>query len=222
MKRTATAQTWKFVAQERLRLAEYGKTLTEKQWNSPSLCEGWTVADVYAHLILESRYKAYEVLPGLIRGRGNMHSMMDQLARKYSTAMTRPQMLERLKDDATVKVAPAFISPLEVLIDLVIHSADIKLALGDDWQVEPEIMKHLLAHWHPSQLRFGTITNKIRKRMKKLHWTAEDFEWSAGKPSMPSVEGKGQFLILAIAGRGIAIDKLGGSGVGKLAKRLGK
>ena len=213
-------KTWKLVADERIRLAAYGKTLTAKQWKSASLCEGWSIADVYAHLVLESRYKAYEVLPSLIKGRGNVHNMMDSLARKYAKALSQIELTQRLKDDAAVKIAPAFVSPLEVLIDLVIHSADIKLALGEDWEVAPEVMQHILSEWHPSQLRFGTITNKIRRRMKKLHWTAEDYEWSAGKKGLPTVKGSGQFLIFAIAGRGYALDYLRGDGVDIVRKRL--
>jgi len=220
MKRANKDKTWSLVAKERQLLADYGKSLTQKQWDSPSLCEGWNVSDVYAHLILESRYKVYEALPGLVRGRGNVHSMMDQLARKYGKAMSQAQLVQRLKDDSGLKITPTFVSPLEVLIDLVIHSADIKLALGDDWEVDPEIMKHILSEWHPSQLRFGTITNKIRKRMKELHWTAEDYAWSFGEKGLPTVKGSGQFLIFAIAGRGYALEYLRGDGVEIMRKRL--
>lgn len=220
MKRNSTDKTWSLIAKERLRLAQYGKMLTTEQWNEPSLCEGWKISDVYAHLILESRYKAYEALPGLIRGRGNIHSMMDQLARKYGKAMPQEELVMQLKADADLKAVPKLVSPLEVLIDTVIHTADIKLALGDTWGVDPEVMQHILAEWHPSQLRFGTVTNRIRKRMKGLHWTAEDFEWSAGEKGKPTVKGSGQFLIFAIAGRGHALEYLRGNGVEIMRQRL--
>jgi uncharacterized protein (TIGR03083 family) len=137
-------KTWKLIATERKQLALYGKKLTAKQWRADSLCEGWSIADVYAHLILESRYKAYEVLPSLVRGRGNIHSMMDSLARKYGKAKSQTELTQTLEDDAKLRLSPKFVSPLEVLIDLVIHSADIKLALGEKWEVEPEVMKHIL------------------------------------------------------------------------------
>ena len=214
------ALTWALVAKERRSLADYGEALTEKQWVAPSLCEGWKISDVYAHLVLESRYKAYEVLPSLVRGRGNIHSMMDQLARKYANTMSQKQLVKRLGEDANLKLSPRFVSPLEVLIDLVIHGADIKLALGDGWQVQPEVMKHILDNWHPSQLRFGTITNRIRRRMKGLHWKAEDFAWSSGKEAWPSISGSGQFLIFAIAGRGHALKYLHGEGVAAMKERI--
>lgn len=213
-------KTWKFIAAERKQLAVYGKRLNSKQWESPSLREGWKISDVYAHLVLESRYKAYEVLPGLVRGRGNIHTMMDSLARKYAKAKTQAELTALLEADATLRLSPKFVSPLEVLIDLVIHGADIKLALGEKWEVEPDIMKHILDNWHPSQTRFGTITNRIRRRMKGLHWTAEDFDWSVGKIGHPKISGRGQFLIFAIAGRGLALEYVDGDGVEIMRKRL--
>lgn len=213
-------QTWELIAAERKKLAAYGKHLTSKQWEAPSLCEGWNIADVYAHLVLESRYKAYEVLPSLVRGRGNIHNMMDSLARKYGKAKTQAQLTALLEGDAKLRLSPQLVSPLEVLIDIVIHSADIKLALGEKWEVEPEVMKHILTKWHPSQTRFGTITNRIRRRMKGLHWTAEDFDWSVGKSGQPKISGRGQFLIFAIAGRGLALEYVDGDGVEIMQKRL--
>ena len=213
-------KTWKLVSDERLRLASYGKTLTARQWKTASLCEGWNIADVYAHLVLESRYKSYEVLPSLIKGRGNIHTMMDALARKYAVRMSQIELTQMLKDDANAKIAPVLVSPLEVLIDLVIHSADIKLALREDWEVAPEIMEHILSKWHPSQFRFGTITNRIRRRMKKLHWTAEDYEWSVGQKGWPKISGSGKFLIFAISGREHALQYLSGNGLKELRQRV--
>ena len=146
--------------------------------------------------------------------------MMDTLARKYGKAKTQSQLTDLLEADANLKLSPKFVSPLEVLIDLVIHSADIKLALEETWQVEPEVMKHILANWHPSQTRFGTIANRIRRRMKGLHWTADDFDWSVGKSEHPNISGRGQFLIFAIAGRGLALEFVDGDGVEIMRKRL--
>jgi uncharacterized protein (TIGR03083 family) len=41
---------WKTVAAERGALAEDLAELTDTQWNSPSLCAGWTVRDMIAHM----------------------------------------------------------------------------------------------------------------------------------------------------------------------------
>ena len=44
---------WHHIDAERLRLADVLGDLDEGQWLSPSLCAGWTVRDVAAHLAME-------------------------------------------------------------------------------------------------------------------------------------------------------------------------
>jgi uncharacterized protein (TIGR03083 family) len=46
-------KVWQAIDEERLRLAEVLDQLTEKEWRHQSLCEGWTVCDVVAHLTLQ-------------------------------------------------------------------------------------------------------------------------------------------------------------------------
>ncbi|GCA97816.1 maleylpyruvate isomerase N-terminal domain-containing protein [Mycolicibacterium sp. NCC-Tsukiji] len=50
-KRKATASTvWAAVHTERRALVEDLTDLTERQWETPSLCQDWAVRDVVAHL----------------------------------------------------------------------------------------------------------------------------------------------------------------------------
>lgn len=39
-------------ADERRDLADFLETLTPEQWQQPSLCAGWTVRDVVAHVTI--------------------------------------------------------------------------------------------------------------------------------------------------------------------------
>src|SRR3954452_21052255 len=42
--------TWRHTDRQRADLADFLETLTADQWDSPSLCAGWTVRDVGVHL----------------------------------------------------------------------------------------------------------------------------------------------------------------------------
>jgi len=42
---------WPLVHAERHALVDDLSRLTDEQWRTPSLCEGWTVHDVAAHLV---------------------------------------------------------------------------------------------------------------------------------------------------------------------------
>ena len=45
-----TNQLWGVVEDQRLRVAAFLEPLTDDAWAHPSLCDGWTVKDVAAHL----------------------------------------------------------------------------------------------------------------------------------------------------------------------------
>ncbi len=40
-----------FAIQERAEFADFLETLSPRQWDEPSLCDGWRVRDVVAHVI---------------------------------------------------------------------------------------------------------------------------------------------------------------------------
>ena len=46
-------QLWAAIDDQRRRTADLLATLTDDQWDHPSLCEGWTVRHVAAHLTLQ-------------------------------------------------------------------------------------------------------------------------------------------------------------------------
>ena len=41
---------WGYIDEQRADLADFLDTLTPEQWETPSLCRGWTVRDVAAHV----------------------------------------------------------------------------------------------------------------------------------------------------------------------------
>jgi uncharacterized protein (TIGR03083 family) len=46
-------QVWSAIDDQRRRVVALLEPLTEAQWDHPSLCEGWSVRDVGAHLTLQ-------------------------------------------------------------------------------------------------------------------------------------------------------------------------
>ncbi len=54
---------------ERAELAEFLATLTPQQWARPSLCAGWSVKDVVAHIFSYEELNALGLLKRLVKGR---------------------------------------------------------------------------------------------------------------------------------------------------------
>ena len=57
---------WRVIGSERRSLAEQLESLTDEEWETPSLCAGWRVRDVAAHLAL------VPTAPGLVGLIGGM------------------------------------------------------------------------------------------------------------------------------------------------------
>ena len=53
MTRAQADAVWAAIDDQRARTADLLQQLTDEQWRRPSLCEGWTVRHVAAHLTLQ-------------------------------------------------------------------------------------------------------------------------------------------------------------------------
>ncbi|WP_244360941.1 maleylpyruvate isomerase family mycothiol-dependent enzyme [Microbispora triticiradicis] len=72
----------RMIAAERRELADLLSGLPPQAWDAPSLCAGWRVREVVAHLTLPYRHSGPRVLAGLVTTRGNFDRLADRLARR--------------------------------------------------------------------------------------------------------------------------------------------
>ena len=87
----ADAETVHLIATaNRLLAADMFATLTAEQWRTPSLCAGWTVREVAAHLLepLETEVGTLKLLISLVRYRGSLNRMVDDTTRKVAARPT--------------------------------------------------------------------------------------------------------------------------------------
>jgi hypothetical protein len=68
-----------WVKAERLSLADFLDDLDDHEWQADSLCAGWTVRDVAAHLTLSTRTTLLVTIRGAIRARGDFNRMVANL-----------------------------------------------------------------------------------------------------------------------------------------------
>jgi uncharacterized protein (TIGR03083 family) len=69
------------VRAERAELAEMLGELREEQWDQPTLCAGWRVREVVAHMTMPFRLSPAGFVAGMLRARGNFNRMADRQAR---------------------------------------------------------------------------------------------------------------------------------------------
>lgn len=202
---------WRAIDAERLGLACLLDTLTTEQWESPSLCAGWRVRDVAAHLTLAQTGVPAATM-ALLRARGNLDRMIHDTAVRQARlpAERYPALLRAMVGSR--KKAPG-VSYLEPLIDVLVHGQDIAIPLRLDRRMPaPAAMAAADRVW-PDLYPF-----RARRRLGGIRFAATDCCWSAGEGLV--AEGPIAAILLALTGRSAAVSQLSGPGVRELESRL--
>lgn len=199
-------------AAERRDLADYLDTLTEEQWNQPSLCSGWTVRDVVGHLPSYDELGWPAVLTLFARSRFSL-ARCNQVGVEYSRRLNTEQLVARLRAHAVPRGITALFGSAIALTDGMIHHQDIRRALGYPRTVPKERLVAVLT-FLPRARALPAPTNA-----RGLRLVATDVGWSHG--TGPEVNGPGEALLVALAGRQQSLTDLSGPGLGTLAERVG-
>lgn len=205
------ADRLELATRERRDLADLLDTLTPEQWHHPSLCDGWSVRDVVAHVL------SYEELGHL------------GVAALFARTRFRPGVANEVRLDAYRAHGPeeltallrAHLRPRGLtaglgggigLADCVVHHQDIRRPLGLNRHVPDDRLTEAL----DITLRAPTLPS--RRNARGLHLVATDIDWEHG--SGTELTGPGEALLMALAGRRAALDDLSGPGLDTLRERL--
>ncbi|GGU48757.1 hypothetical protein GCM10010211_11270 [Streptomyces albospinus] len=191
------------IAAERRDLADLLDGLSPEQWDAPSLCTGWRVRDVAAHMSLGFRYRLPALAAELLKARGSLHRMTDRCARKDAAALSPVQLAAALRDNADHPWTPPVGGFEAALGHDVVHGLDISVPLGLDRRVPEDRIRVLLAGITPKSLKFfGADTDGVA-----LH--ADDLDWSFGTGT--PLHGTAQDLLLVAFGRKLPAGRLRGA-----------
>ncbi|MEV6280964.1 maleylpyruvate isomerase family mycothiol-dependent enzyme [Nocardia sp. NPDC051832] len=191
------------LASERLELVTLLRTLTAEEWETPSLCAGWTVRDVVGHLLSDDISPlAYGAI--VVRNRFSVGRSNEYLVRK-ARALPTAQLVDKLEAAGTL----SRYSPTLVLADTLVHQQDIRRPLGRPRTISADRLRMVLDHPDPFAFPW--------KRTRGLRFVATDLDWADG--SGPEVRGPGEALALAVGGRPVVLDELEGDGVAELRRR---
>lgn len=182
--------------------------LDDDQWEVASLCDGWTVHDVAAHLVDSARTTRLGFVLAMARARFDFD-------RQNATGVARergasPQdTLTRLREVATRTSAPP--GSLDTrLVEEVVHGEDIRRPLGLVHAYPTDAVLRALRLQARTPARFGGAKELLTR--VRLVPTDADLVLGDG----PEVHGPALSLLLAISGRRVALDELDGPGVAEL------
>ena len=204
--------TWTSITSGRQAFAAYLTALTAEEWNTPSLCAGWTVKDVAAHMLVIPTMSRGRVFRSFVGSGFNLEKMNAKLVKTLTAEMSTSDIASTAQSSAASRSMPPGLKLPGVLNELAIHAADISEAVGKPFDLPTDDYVDCLEHIKNVQPVFGART---RAAGLKLH--ATDSDWSTG--SGPSVSGPSRQLLLALAGRRSALDHLTGDGLSTLRSR---
>jgi uncharacterized protein (TIGR03083 family) len=206
-------EVWRHVHRERTALADLLETLSPEEWGRPSLCGGWTVRDVAAHVISSPQATPLDVLGGMIRARGSFNRLMHDEAKRRSARPTEEIVADYRRLDGSRK-HPLGTSVLDPLVDILVHTQDIAVPLGRTVAIDPEAGRLAAGRVWGMPFPFGA-----RKRMAGLRLTATDADWTVGDGD--DVRGPMGQLLMLMTGRDAGLAQVAGPGVPTLAARFG-
>jgi uncharacterized protein (TIGR03083 family) len=199
-------------AQERRRIADLIDDLDEAQLATPSLCAGWDVKTVGAHLVSF-------LVDGTLRmmwlglRRGNTDRAIDELARRRAErpATEIAASLSEFADRRYWRPPPQ--AP-GLLAEVLAHSGDIRIALGLPFEPDPQPTATAL-DFLTGPMPLGLVPPG-RLRGLRLQATDIDKAWGKGR----EIRGRTADLLMATVGRTTVLDALDGPGLALLRQRI--
>ena len=197
--------------EERADLADLLTALTPAQWAAPSLCAGWRVRDVVAHLFSYEELGVAGLVGRFLRG-GLLPDRVNAVGVAVYAEQGTDGLLALVGDHLQPRGLTAGFGGRIALTDGLIHYQDIRRPLGLHRDIPADRM--LCA------LEFARTAPTIRavKRIRGLALVATDLDWTTG--SGPAVQGPAESLLMALAGRRDAVHELTGAGLPTLAGRI--
>jgi uncharacterized protein (TIGR03083 family) len=207
--------SWQVISEQRLGLAAMLEALSESEWEQPSLCAGWRVRDVAAHVAGAPQ------IPGLgsmladgIRARGSFHRFNHDVAVRHAARPTHVIVAE-LRAYAESRRLPVVTNYRNILFDVLVHTQDIAIPLDRDYPMPTEPARAGAERVWTMGWPFWS-----QRRLHDLRLCATDTGWSAGAGA--EVRGPIAILLLLLTGRtATALPHLSGPGVQLVGERFG-
>lgn len=202
------------IARTRRELAGYLSALEEPDWDTPSLCAGWSIRHVAGHLISPLVMNTAQVFAAYARRGFRFHKLMDDVAREQAK---RPpaEIVRILRDRAEGGFVPPLAGERAILLDVTLHHMDIRWPRRQDPQVDPSVLLTCL-NFMVSGNQVLRIANPYEFADVRLEATGPTWSYGEG----PVVRGPADAVLMAMFGRAAGLDRLSGEGVSVLRSRM--
>jgi uncharacterized protein (TIGR03083 family) len=189
------------VASEYLALADVMAAAAEADWNASSLCEGWRVREVIAHMTMAARYDQATFMAELQARDLDFGRLSNEIAARDAQLPTA-ELVANLRADTLLHWAPRG-SYHDALNHVVIHGLDVMVPLGDRRYPPAETLQIVLDDLTAGGVHEHFGTSIIGRRLETT-----DLDWSYGSGQV--LRGNAGDLALALCGREVPPGRLEG------------
>lgn len=203
---------WRVIEEQRRSLADLLETLTEEEWERPSLCQGWRIRDVAAHVALAPQPPGpLSMLMEGVRAFGRFHRLNHDVSVRHAN---RPgvDLVRELREHAASRRLPVVTSYRNILFDILVHGQDIAIPLGREREMPVEAAAAATRVWTMGWPFWA------KRRLRGFRLTATDVDWTVGEGA--EINGPIAALLLLLTGRPAALPRLTGEGVDAVRARL--
>ncbi len=184
-------QIWSYIDEQRVDLADFLDTLTPEQWETPSLCPGWTVRQVAAH-ITHSTTNWGKLTLELLRSGMRFNALTLRMAR--DDQRKPEEITAAMRAMVGVRRHPPGTAVADPLMDVLVHGQDIAMPLGIERTMPiPAAVVAAVRAW-----TMGFPFN-ARKRFPNVTFTATDADFSVGDGQV--MRRPIQDILLTLSGR---------------------
>lgn len=186
-----SGRIWTVIDTQRADVADLLDGLTPEQWTAPSLCDGWRVRDVAAHLT-HSHMSPLRAMTEAAKSGFRFDPMIRRLALEDSRSQAQITAALRGMVGSRKKIVGS--ADRDPLMDILVHGQDITVPLGIDRPMPTEAAVEVANHlWG---MRFP-MHPASRLRGVRLVATDADFEVGEGREVRAPIRD----IVMMLAGR---------------------
>jgi uncharacterized protein (TIGR03083 family) len=198
------------IAAQRGELAGVLDALPAGRWDEPTLCAGWRVREVVAHVTMPFRYSGRRFVLELARSRGKFNEMADRVALRDAARMPPAELAAAVRSNIGHPWRPPGGGFEGALAHDVIHALDIAVPLGLAFAIPEERLRRVL----PASANDKTVMF-FGVDLAGIEFRARDLDWSLG--AGPPLTGAAADLLLAMCGRKLPAGRLSGEAAARFS-----
>ena len=209
-------EVWHSIHRQRLAVVVLLEHLRAEHWDRPSLCEGWTVRDVAAHLNQQEINfpAAIRIALGdplaVPRGIG---AITREAARREARRRSSAELIAGIEAMIGSRRHNIGVTCRETMIDILVHGMDIAIPTGQTLVIPQDAAAEAATRTWTAPLAGYPFF--ARRRFRGYRLEADDITWTAGAGE--PIHGPMAALLLLVTGRyTAALHQLSGDGADAL------